>query len=71
MALAQAGSNQLSLETPQNGAGESRESLPYVRLVATCRLFCCPDRHLRRIRPFHYGQGRQLGSSRFYVAHDL
>jgi NADH dehydrogenase (ubiquinone) Fe-S protein 7 len=35
MALAQAGSNQLSLETPQNGAGTSQESGSHIRLLVS------------------------------------
>jgi hypothetical protein len=45
-----------------------------VRTFASSRhaaYFGIRHRSLYRIRPFHYGQGRQLGSSRFHVAHDL
>ena len=56
--IAQQGSNQLSLETPRNGAG---------KLAMRVR-----DRQLIiRIRSINIGQGCQLGSTGIDVAHDF
>lgn len=57
-----AGSNQLSLETPQNKAGDFR----------TCNWFACEcSKRLARIRSLDFGQGSELGATGKHVANDI
>lgn len=65
-AVANRGSNQLSLETPRNNVGES---IFTDRVSSMCR--SSDEAIFFRIRNNYTGQGCQLGASRFNVAHDF
>lgn len=60
--LAKAGSNQLSLETPQNKAGS------HLRLGQRKKAYV---NAYFRVCAVNTGQGRELGETRIHVAHDI
>lgn len=61
------GSNQLSLEQPENKAGAFYTS-KFAQLPCTCLNICFAS---PRVCAFDDGQGGQLGSSGFDVAYDF
>ena len=70
--IAKLGSNQLSLETPQNKVGElvcSRCRFVVFHGLLTLYIFS----HVvgGRVRPVDFGQGCELGEAGVYVAHDF